>query len=153
LPRAVAPVPRTATSHAPSLDQVGWTNSPLAGVSRSGAAPPADRARQRSPPCASSQVANAIQAPSGDQAGDSSRTPLRGASSGSAGGPRLERQSGPKASNTTVEPSGDVAGQRANRVATGPEGSRRATRVDPEIVRWTRAVNGIVSTTPSASRR
>src|SRR5258708_9798051 len=68
-PRSVAPDPRASRISAPSLLHEGLMYSPGSRVNRRGT-PPAEETFHRCPPPRSSQVVNAIQRPSGDQAGE-----------------------------------------------------------------------------------
>src|SRR5262245_42900749 len=65
--------PRATTIGVPSGDQAGWRYSPGSRLSFWGA-PPEAGTRQRSP-TVSSQLVKAIEAPSGENAGDSSKLP------------------------------------------------------------------------------
>ena len=112
----------TKTRGARRRAQTGFRYSPGFRVNRCGCVlPVASTARVSA--TASSQVANAIHLPSGDQDGDSSSTKRSCPGGAAPRPPGFDDQSRPNASNSVAEPSGEVAGQRANRVVTGPVGA------------------------------
>src|SRR5580704_19765642 len=147
-PPVLAPEPLATTMLAPSGLQEGcryWAGSR---VSFSGTPPPA-AIFQRNPPSFSSQLVNAIERPSGDHEGEYSKGANESGVS-RCGVPEGKSmiQIRPTAWNASLLPSGDAVCQRVNCTSKGPSDTFRCGYACSEMVRWTLAVNGIVSTLP-----
>ena len=103
------------------------------------------------PPSAQSKVVNAMDPPSGDQAGAYSNAGKSSGVSRRGSPPEASRsQSLPTASKTIVCPSGDAVGHRRNLASKESSGMLRVLWAISEMVRSTRALKGMVPTSPLA---
>ena len=149
-----SPAPRAMAISFPSRLQLGWMYSPACRVRRSGVPPPA-RTFHRWPLTVSSQLVNAIKAPSGDQAGAYSKgakpsgVRRRGVPLG-----RSITHTRPTAWKASRRPSGEALCQRVNFTASASSLCFVWVLASSEMVRCTLAEKGIVVTTPlDTSRR